>query len=434
MKTLFENITTVTMNDGQPVLKNAYVAVDGAKIASVGTVKPEGPFDRVIDGADKVLMPGLINAHTHIPMTPLRGYGGGHDLQTWLNEYIFPAEDHLDSRCIHAATALGLAELIQNGVTAFEDMYYFCNDMAEEVLAAGVNANLTRSVTCFQPIDDPAGFLSCREMRDAVERYHGAGDGLIQMDVSIHGEYTSFQADSLWDYLGQYAVDHKLGMHVHISETKSEHQDCLRRHGVTPLQILDQYGVWDCGRSIAAHCVWVSDEDMDLMARKNITCAHNPVSNLKLGSGVAPVPRMLEKGVNVAIATDGPSSNNNHDLFEELKLTSILHCGVRLDPMAITAWDALKMATVNGAKALGRKTGAIRPGYDADLILLDFSRPHLIPCHDVVENIVYAARGSDVCLTMARGKILYENGVFFTVDLDKIRYEMEHYVLPHMFP
>lgn len=434
MKTLFQSITVVTMDDANPVLKDAYVAVDGAKIAYVGARKPEGAFDKIIDGAGKVLMPGLINAHTHVPMTPLRGYGGGHDLQTWLNEYIFPSEERLDARCIHAATALGLAELIQNGVTSFEDMYYFCCDMAEEILASGLNANITRSVTCFQPIDDPADYLSCREMREAVERYHNSGDGQLKLDVSIHGEYTSFMAPELWEYLGRYAVDNGLGMHVHISETQSEHEECLARHGKTPLQVLDDHGVWECGRSVAAHCVYVTDEDLALMVRKNITCAHNPVSNLKLGSGVARIPHMMKAGVNVAVATDGPSSNNNHDLFEEIKLASILHCGVNRDPMAVTAWDALKMATVNGAKALGRKTGAIIPGYDADIILLDFTKPNFIPCHDVVENLVYAARGGDVCLTMARGRILYENGVFFTVDLDKIRYEMEHYVVPHMFP
>lgn len=434
MKTLFTNATVVTMDDERKILKNACVAVDGGKIAAVLEETPEGSFDWVIDCTGKVLMPGLVNAHTHAPMIILRGYGGGHDLQTWLNEYIFPTEEHLDSRVIHAATGLAMAELIQNGCTAIEDMYYFCDDMIEEVLKAGLNANICRGISCFQPLTDPAEFQSCREMRETAERYNGFNDGQIKVDVSIHGEYTSCLAPGLWDYLGRYAADNGLGMHVHISETLSEHQECIARHGKTPIQVFDEHGVWDCGRSVAAHCVWVSDEDMGLMAKKNITCAHNPVSNLKLGSGVARVPELIKAGVNVAIATDGPSSNNNQDLFEELKLASILQCGVQRDAMAVTAMQALEMATVNGAKALGRKTGSIQPGYDADIILLDFTKPGLMPCHDVVENIVYAARGGDVCLTMARGKVLYENGVFFTVDLDKINYEMEHYALPHMFP
>ena len=433
MNTLFQHVTVVTMDDAQPILKDAFVAVEGSKITAVSTQAPEGRFDRVIDGTGRVLMPGLVNAHTHVPMTLLRGYGGGHDLQTWLNDYIFPAEDRLDSRSIRAGTGLAMAELIAAGVTSIEDQYYFCEDMIQEILAAGLNANISRGTTCFQALENPADFPACQEMRALAEQYDGYNDGQIKVDVSIHGEYTSFLSPNLWEYLGRYAADHHLGMHVHISETQSEHQECLGRHGKTPLQILDQYGVWDCGRSVAAHCVWVDQEDMALMAKKNITCAHNPISNLKLGSGVAPIPGMMKAGVNIALGTDGPSSNNNQDLWEEVKLASMLHGGISHDPMAVTPWEALKMATVNGAKALGRTTGMVRPGYDADLILLDFTRPHLMPCHDVVENLVYAARGGDVCLTMARGQVLYENGVFFTVDLDKIRYEVAHYALPHLF-
>ena len=433
MNTLFQHVTVVTMDEAQPILKDAFVAVEGSKIAAVSTQAPEGRFDRVIDGTGRVLMPGLVNAHTHVPMTLLRGYGGGHDLQTWLNDYIFPAEDRLDSRSIRAGTGLAMAELIAAGVTSIEDQYYFCEDMIQEILAAGLNANISRGTTCFQALENPADFPACQEMRALAEQYDGYNDGQIKVDVSIHGEYTSFLSPNLWEYLGRYAADHPLGMHVHISETQSEHQECLGRHGKTPLQILDQYGVWDCGRSVAAHCVWVDQEDMALMAKKNITCAHNPISNLKLGSGVAPIPGMMKAGVNIALGTDGPSSNNNQDLWEEVKLASMLHGGIAHNPMAVTPWEALKMATVNGAKALGRTTGMVRPGYDADLILLDFTRPHLMPCHDVVENLVYAARGGDVCLTMARGQVLYENGVFFTVDLDKIRYEVAHYALPHLF-
>lgn len=434
MSILFQNVTVVTMNDRREILQNAFVTVEGGKIVSVSAERPEGSFQRVIDGTGKVLMPGLVNAHTHVPMTLLRGYGGGHDLQTWLNDYIFPAEARLDARTIRAGTDLAMAELIAAGVTAVEDMYYFCDDIIESVLAAGLNANICRGITCFEKLEQPEDYLPCRELRETAERYHNYNDGQIRVDVSIHGEYTSFLAPELWRYLGAYAAENGLGMHVHVSETKSEHEECIARHGVTPLQILDRYGVWDCGRSIAAHCVWVTPEDMELMRRKNITCAHNPVSNLKLGSGVAPIPDMIKAGVNVALGTDGVSSNNNQDLFEEIKLAAILHCGVRRDPMAITPMQALEMATVNGAKALGRKTGSVQPGYDADLILVDFTRPSLTPCHDAVENLVYAARGGDVCLTMARGKVLYENGEFYTVDMERVREELEGYALNHMFP
>ena len=433
MRILFSNVTAVTMDQERRVLPHAWVSVEGSVIRDISLSRPEGGFDREIDGTGKVLMPGLVNAHTHVPMTLLRGYGGGHDLQTWLNDYIFPAEDRLDGRCIRCGTALGAAELIACGVTTIADMYYFLDDMVETLIPAGLNVNLSRGTTCFQPLENPADYQPCRDLRHMVETYHGCNGGQVLIDASIHGEYTSFAAPGLWEYLGRYAADHGLGMHVHISETQSEHQQCLERHGKTPLQVLDDFGVWSCGRGIAAHCVWCTDQDFSLMRERGISCVHNPVSNLKLGSGTARVPDLLRAGVNVALGTDGVSSNNNHDLFEELKLSSILHCGLSRDPTAVTALQALEMATVNGGAALGRRCGSIQPGWDADLILVDFERPGLAPCHDVVENLVYSARGSDVCLTMARGQVLYENGVFLTLDLDQIRYEVEHYALPHMF-
>lgn len=433
MSILLEHAWAVTMDPAQPVLRDAFVAVEGSRIASVGTARPAGDFDRVMDCRGKALLPGFVNAHTHLPMTLMRGYGGGHDLQHWLNDYIFPAEDKLDSRSVTTGTQLALAELIAAGVTCVADMYYFCPDIAQAVADSGLSANISRSVTCFAPVDDPADYYACRELRELEQQWNGYDDGRIRVDASVHGEYTSFSAPKMWEYLGRYAADHKLGMQVHVSETYSEHEECKARHGgKTPLQILDDYGVWQAG-GLAAHCVWVSDEDMELMARRNITAVHNPVSNLKLGSGVARVPALLKAGVNVALGTDGVASNNSHDMFEEIKLAAILHKGVNRDPMAVTARQALEMATVNGARALGRSTGVIAPGKDADLILIDLTRPELTPCHDVEENLVFSAHGSDVVMNMARGRVIYENGTFLTLDLERIRREMEEYALPRIF-
>ena len=237
----------------------------------------------------------------------------------------------------------------------------------------------------------------------------------------------------MWEYLGRYAADHKLGMQVHLSETRSEHLECMARHaGKTPFAVLDDYGVWQNG-GVAAHCVWVSQDDMEGMVRRGVTAVHNPVSNLKLASGVAPVPRLLQAGVNVALGTDGVASNNSHDMFEEIKLAALLHKGVSRDPTAVSARQALAMATVNGAKALGRNTGRIAPGLDADLILVDFTHPGLTPCHDPEENLVFSAHGSDVVMNMARGKVIYENGAFLTLDLEDIRAQLEGYALPRIF-
>lgn len=432
MSVLFQNVTVLTMDPTQPVLKDAFVAVDGTMIVSLGTQRPQGTFDRVVDGAGQVLMPGLINCHTHVPMTLMRGYGGGHDLQHWLQDYIFPAEAKLDERAVAAGAALGLAEMIACGTTCIVDMYMKTDTIAQQVMKAGISANLSCGGLYFGAPEDfsPDTCSDCRTQVELAEKWHGAGEGQILVDASIHAEYTS--SAPLWQWTADFASQKGLGMHVHISETKLEHEQCLEKYGKTPLAVLDQYGVWERGGT-AAHCVWVSDEDMDLMARKHVTAVHNPVSNLKLGSGVARVPQLLKAGVNVALGTDGVSSNNNADLFEEIKLAAILHKGVNLDPMTVTAHQALEMATINAARALGRNTGVVAPGKIADLILVDFTRPGLTPCHDVEENLAFAARGADVSMNMARGKIIYEKGEFLTLDLEQIRSEVENYALPRIF-
>ena len=432
MKILFRNVTAVTMDPARPVLQNACVAVEGTRIASVGQEHPRGEFDRVIDGQGKALLPGLVNCHTHVPMALLRGYGGGHDLQHWLNDYIFPAEARLDDRCVAAGTALGLAEMIASGTTCIADMYMHTGAVARMVLESGVSANLSCGGVYFGAPEDfsPDACGDCRNQIALTEEWNGVGDGQIKVDASIHAEYTS--NPSLWQWMAGYAAEHGLGMHVHVSETRSEHESCLQKYGKTPVAMLDQYGVWVNGGT-AAHCVWVSDADMELMVQRNITAVHNPVSNLKLGSGVAWIPAMKAAGVPIALGTDGVSSNNNQDMFEEMKFAAVLHNGVTRDPLALLPIDALRMATVNGGKALGRLTGRIEGGYDADLILVDFSHLNLTPCHSVISNLAYAAHGSDVCMNMARGKVIYRDGDFLTIDIDRVKREVADYALPLLF-
>lgn len=432
MKILYKNVTAVTMDPQQPVLTQGYVCTQGKEITLVSQTCPQGEFDREIDCTDKIMMPGLVNAHTHVPMSLLRGYGGGNNLQDWLNNFIFPAEAKMDEKCIEIGTALSMAELIASGVTCIADMYSSCDTMCNVVADSGLSANISRGVICFAPTEAPETLEGVVETKELVEKWHGYDNGRIRCDISLHGEYTSFAAPKLWEHLGKMAVDYKTGMHIHISETKSEHEECKARHGKTPLQVLADHGMWEQG-GIAAHCVWTEESDWDLMVKKGITPIHNPVSNLKLGSGVAPIGKMLEKGVNIALGTDGVASNNNHDLLEEVKLAAVLHKGISLDPTLITSQQALNMATVNGAKALKRNTGVIGAGYDADIILLDGSRPSLCPCHDVVEQVVFSAQGGDVCLTQCQGKILYENGIFHTLDLVQIKKDMKEYALPRIF-
>ena len=430
MSVLFEHVTAVTMDQERRILKDAYVAVEGTRIASVGTQRPQGAFDRVIDGAGKVLMPGFVNAHTHLPMTLMRGYGGGQDLQHWLNDFIFPAEAKLDDRAVAAGAGLGLAEMIASGVTCIADMYGHSPAIAQEVAAAGISANLSVGGVQFTDDFNPDTHNDCRVQRELTEQWHGYNDGQILVDASVHGEYTSHQ--QLWRWMAGYAREHGLGMHVHISETRSEHEECLARHGKTPIQVLNDYGVWD-GRAIAAHCVWTTPEDWAVMAEKGISAIHNPMSNLKLGSGIAPVPAMKKAGVNVCLGTDGVSSNNCTDFFGDLKIAAILHNGAGCDPLALLPIDALRMATANGGRALGRKTGVIAEGYTADLILVDFSRLNLTPCHSVLSNLAYAAHGSDVRMNMARGRVIYKDGDFLTIDIQRVKREVADYALPLLF-
>ena len=430
MSILIHNCTAVLMDQAGTVLPNAWVAVEGTRITSVGAVRPEGCFDQEIDGRGNVLMPGFVNAHTHVPMTAMRGYGDGNNLQDWLNNYIFPVEAKWDDRAVRCCTDLGLAEMISSGVTAIADMYMHTGVIAQEAAAAGISANLSVGGVLFGEGFDPDTNPDCVAQRELTEQWHGYNDGQILVDASIHGEYTS--SAPLWQWMAGYAREHKLGMHVHISETRAEHEACLARHGKTPIQILDDYGVWDT-RAIAAHCVYTTPEDWAVMAAKGISAVHNPISNLKLGSGIAPVPAMKKAGVNVCLGTDGVSSNNCTDFFSDLKFAAILHNGATCDPLALLPIDALRMATAHGGIALGRKTGVIAPGYTADLILVDFSHLNLTPCHSVLSNLAYAAHGSDVVMNMARGRVIYRDGEFFTIDLERVRREVADYALPLLF-
>lgn len=432
MSVLFSDVTAVLMDDAHTVLPHAYVQVEGGKIAYVGQTRPQGFAGEEIPGGGRVLLPGFVNAHSHIPMTLMRGYGGGHDLQDWLEHYIFPTEAKWDDRAIRAATQLGAAEMIASGVTCIADMYMRCDAILDELVKAGMSANVCCGATQFTPETDPEKMSDVRLHRELTEKWHGYGDGQIAIDASLHAEYTSYAAPALWEWTAAYAKEHGQGLHVHLSETKKEHAECIARHGMTPAALFAHLGLFDV-RAIAAHCVWTTPEDWAILASHGVTAVHNPVSNLKLGSGVAPIPAMKRAGVNIALGTDGVSSNNATDFFFDLKLAAILHNGVGLDPLAVTAWEALEMATRNGAKALGRKTGRVEAGYDADLILVDFDALNLIPCHDVAENLVFSAHGANVVMNMCRGKVIYRDGQFLTIDVEKMKRELADYAMPKLF-
>ena len=432
MDLLFNDITVITMNDQKPVLFHGYIGIKGGKISYVSETPPVETAARVINGSRRLLMPGLINSHSHLPMALLRGYADDYLLQEWLFEHILPAEGKFDERCVAAGVRLGLAECIGFGVTSCTDMYFHLPQIAQAVLETGVKANITNALLCLDM--NRFDFKKDRgtmEIIEALEHFNGKGNGRLIVEAGIHAEYTSGPA--AWRESVNFAREHNLSFHIHLSETETEHNNCLEKYHKTPAQILAEHDVFS-RKTTAAHCCWITEDDMDILAAASATAVHCPISNLKLSSGIAPVTKMQSHGLNVALGTDGTCSNNNHDMFEEIKTAALLQKNLTGDPSALPAYQAIKLATVNGAIGQGREneTGRIVPGYDADIIMLNLDVPHMFPLNDPCAAVAYAANGSDVCLTMVQGNILYENGEFKTIDMEKVRYEVENHVLPRL--
>ena len=418
MKTLLKNALLYTPNG----TVTGCLAVEDKRISYVGTEKPAGSFDREMDMSGKLLLPGLFNCHTHTPMTLLRGVGSDLPLQTWLFDNIFPVEARLTPDMMRVGTELALLEMISTGTVSCTDMYFYPDAMVEAILRSGMKANISQHVQAFDAGDKYAANQQARVMEHLVETYHGTAEGRILVDACLHAEYTNFSEDVARG-VAAFSREHGLYNHVHLSETASEHAECKARHGMTPAGWFESVGMFD-RPCTAAHCVWIEPEDMEIFRRYGVSVAHNPTSNMKLGSGFAPIPALLDAGVNVTLGTDGTASNNNLNLFEEMHLAAILHNGFHNDAALMPAGKLVEMATLNGAKAQGRMdTGALEAGKKADLIALDMEKPHLVPDLDTAALLTYSAQGSDVVLTMVDGEILYENGEFLTLDKERILFE-----------
>ncbi len=377
--------------------------------------------DEVVDCGGNLLIPAFYNAHCHAAMTLFRGYGEDLPLQRWLEERIFPAEDHLTFRSVYHGTMLAIAEMLKSGIASFSDMYMFEDAVAEAVLASGIKANLSRALVSFDPNVDMSRENRMVEAIRLAEWYHGVDDNRILVDFSLHAEYTN--VPKACEYVAEIAKRFKTGMQIHLSETEKEHMDCIGRWGKTPTEFFRDTGVLDVPTT-AAHGVWLQDSDLPILAEKKVTIAHNPVSNLKLGSGVMPLRKLMDAGINVALGTDGVASNNRLDILRELQTAAILHKGVNHDPACVTARDVFPLATRNGAIAQGRlDCGEIKVGNRADLVLLDRNTLHNIPCFDDYAMIAYSAERSDVRMTMVDGRILYRNGEYTSIDEERMRFE-----------
>ncbi|MCI5739717.1 MAG: amidohydrolase [Ruminococcus sp.] len=418
---LFADITV--LNADFQIAPHQYVGVRGDKIAFVGDCAPTEDFGEVYDGKNRLLMPALVNAHSHAAMTLLRGYAENLPLQRWLEDRVFPFEDKIQDEDAYYSTALAIAEMIRTGTASFTDMYFFSEQVLRAVADSGIKCNFGRAITSFADCDI-AEIPSFQESENLINTYHNACDGRIKIDMSLHAEYTNRR--TVIEQFGESVKAHGLRAHIHLSETEKEHEECKQRHGgLTPAELFAACGVFDVPCT-AAHCVWVTAQDREIFKEKGVTVATNPASNLKLGSGVCDVYALLQKGVNVALGTDSVASNNNLDMFKEMYLCALLPKGIRRQPDIVSERDVLKIATVNGWRSQGRDdSGVIAVGNKADLIAVDLDTVHMSPHNDTINNLVYAASGEDVVLTMADGKALYRDGEYLTLDIEKIKFEVE---------
>lgn len=420
---LFKNIDLI--DESLTVQKNMFVGVENGRIAYVGSQKPEKSFGEEYDGTNKLLSPGYVNLHTHSPMTLLRGYAENLPLDRWLNERVFPFEDRLNCERAYYGTMLSIAEMLASGTTSFTDMYFFGDGVMKAVIESGAKINFGRSVVSFEDEDITENDRFAEGVY-LTEKYHNTEDGRIKIDMSLHAEYTNRL--SIIEQFGEYTKGMGQINHIHLSETKAEHEECKKRYGKTPAKLFYDAGIFD-SPTVLAHCVWVEDEDLELFREKDVTVAHCPASNLKLGSGVCNTYKLLNKGINVGLGTDSAASNNGLDIMREMYLAAILPKGIYNRADIVSPEDVYKMATVNGYKAQGRTDcGIIKKGYRADLVVLNMNKPNMYPDWNVLNNIVYSAEKSDVVLTMVDGKVLYKDGEFTTIDVEKVGSEVSRLV------
>lgn len=422
------------MNERMEVLFGAYLGVKDGKIAYIGKTAPAEKPATIVDGTGMVAMPGLINCHTQLATTMLRSYIDDLSDKEAL-EALLQKEAKMDSRAAKAAATLGIAECLRFGITSVSDLYYYPEATAQAVKEAGIKANLALSAYRFIDENEDFDFETdeqCAEVRRLADKWHGSDHGRIRVDAGIYAEYTSNY--KLWEGLASYAAQRGLGFQLHLSETESEVNSCLDRTGLTPAELLSCHGIFNVSAT-AAGCAYLTEEEKKLLGKKKATAVAMPLANAKAGQKCADITSCVKAGMNVALGTGGAVQCGNLDMFEVLRGASLAARSAGGDASALPAPAALMMATVCGARAQGRaeECGMLKVGMDADLCLVDFSAPHLMPCHNVLSGLVFSAKGGDVAMTMVRGRILYQNGRFPTIDLKATVEELTAYAIPRLF-
>ena len=419
------------MNDNTILIKNAFILSPNTNfegkqsllikddvISEIAPQIDESDVDKVIDATGKILLPGLINTHTHLSMTLFRGLADDLSLDSWLNDHIWPMEANLNGDYCYIGALLGAVELIKSGTTTFSDMYFYMEDVARAVDEAGIRAVLSYGMIDFG--DEEKRKNEIRENLTLFENCNGMADGRIKVFFGPHSPYTA--SEELLIKVRELADKYGMGIHIHVSETQKEINDVSEEKGLRPFEYLDKIGLLGPD-VVAAHSVWLSDEEIEIIRKNDVKVSHNPCSNMKLASGIAPVSKLLENDICVSIGTDGASSNNNLDLIEELKTASLLQKVSTLDPKVLNSDEAIAMGTIKGAEALGldSEIGSIEVGKKADIILIDTNSANMVPdSSSLSSNIIYSANGSNVDTTICNGKVLMENKKLTVLDEDEI--------------
>lgn len=417
MKTILRNAKIIPMTGEKRWMEGSVVFEDDV-ILSVGEEGKDQGEAKVIDVRGGIVVPGFVNAHTHVAMTLLRSFADGLPLQEWLFHHIFPVEAKLTDDDVYWGSMIGIMEMLSTGTTVFLDMYDHMEAIARAVEESGIKAALSRGVICQDDGVDFSTHPGTQENISMFQRYHGAADGRIKILFAPHAIYTN-TSKSLQN-ISELALQYGAKMHIHLSETLTENEDCRKDHGMSPTQYLNSLDFFKVP-TVAAHCVHLSEEDIAICKEKQVTLVHNPTSNLKLGSGIAAVRKWMDAGVGIALGTDGASSNNNLNMLEEVNLTGLIHNGAAMDSSLITGYDALGFAT--NASCLGfEDTGALQPGKKADITVFSADGPNFHPCNDPVSTLCFSAQGGDVSRVFVNGIELYSNGEFLTIDQEKVYY------------
>ena len=422
------------MNERMDVLFGGYIGIADGKIVSISKVPPKEQPATIIDGTGMVAMPGLINCHTHLGATVLRSFADDLSAAEALEAQL-QKEAKMDSRCAKASASLGIAECLRFGITSVSDLYYYPDATAEAAAEAGIKGNFALSAYRFIDQNEEFDFDTdeqCQELRRVVEKWNGHDDGRIKIDAGLWSEYTSNYR--LWEGLAGYAHEQGLGIQLHLSETEGEADSCQDRTGLTQAELLDCHRIFAVPSTLAG-CACLSEEERQILGRRKASAVATPLASAKLGQPVTPVLDCVKAGMNVALGTGSAMEAGNLDLFEVMRATSLSVRSKTGKADSLPAQAALMMATVCGARAQGRadSCGMLKEGLDADIVLVDFSAPHLIPCHNVISGLVHSAKGGDVAMTMVRGNILYQNGKFPTIDLNAVITELTEYAIPKLF-